>query len=84
MPALQPMELPKIEGDPAEIAEFLPKISALNPVGRRALARLLDNPEEAAELLLSLSRLDPNLVQRLRALDRDSRALLLALAGSGD
>ncbi len=78
IPANQPKELPRVDGYPAEIAAFLPKISALNPIGRRALARLLDNPEEAAELLLSLSRLDTDLVQRMRALDRDSRALARA------
>lgn len=77
-------DLPAVEGYPADIVAFLPKITALNPVGRRALGRILTNPEEAADLLHSLSRLDPELVQRMRALDRESRALLLALAGSGD
>jgi hypothetical protein len=63
------------------VAALLPKIAALNPVGRHALARLLENPEEAAELLHNLSRLDPELVRRIRSLDRDARALLLALSG---
>ncbi len=72
---------PRVEGYSDDVAALLPKIAALNPVGRHALARLLENPEEAAELLHSLSRLDPELVRRIRSLDRDSRALLLALSG---
>jgi hypothetical protein len=74
-------ELPKVEGYTDDVVALLPKIAALNPVGRHALARLLENPDEAAELLHSLSRLDPELVKRIRSLDRDSRALLLALSG---
>jgi hypothetical protein len=73
--------VPKVEGYSDDVAALLPKIAALNPVGRHALARLLENPEQAAELLHSLSRLDPELVQRIRSLDRDARALLLALSG---
>lgn len=74
-------ELPQIEGYPAEIVALLPKIADLNPIGLHALKRLLENPEEASELLQSLSRLDPELVRRIRRLDWDSRALLLALSG---
>jgi hypothetical protein len=74
-------ELPKVAGYSDEVVALLPKIAALNPIGRHALARLLENPDEAAELLHSLSRLDPELVKRIRSLDRDSRALLLALSG---
>ncbi len=74
-------ELPKVEGYSDDVVALLPKIALLNPVGRHALARLLENPDEAAELLHSLSRLDPELVKRIRSLDRDSRALLLALSG---
>jgi len=73
--------LPKIEGVPPEVVALLPGIAQLTPVGRHALRRLLENPQEASELLHSLSRLDPELVKRIRSLDRESRALLLALGG---
>ncbi len=68
---------------PAEVAALLPQIAKLNPVGLHALKRLLDaaTPDDASELLHSLSRLDPELVHRIRNLDRDSRALLMGLAG---
>ena len=65
---------------PQEIQAFLPQIAQLNPVGRHALQRLLKDPEQASELLHSLSRLDPELIQKLRGLNRESRALLLALS----
>ena len=70
----------QIEGYPDEVVALLPKIARLNPIGLHALRKLLENPEEAAQLLHSLSRLDPELVRRLRMLDRDSKALLLALS----
>ena len=73
--------LPQIQDIPPEVVALLPKIAELNPVGLRALQRLLENPEEASELLHSLSRLDPDLVRRIRNLDRESRALLMALSG---
>jgi hypothetical protein len=65
---------------PLEVLALLPALKRLNPAGLHALTRLLDNPDEASDLLLSLSRLDPELVRRVRALDSDSRALLLAIA----
>lgn len=79
--AKQSGELPGLNGYPDEILLLMPKIAKLNPVGLHALKRLLDDPEEASELLHSLSRLDPELVRTIRRLDRDSRALLLALSG---
>jgi hypothetical protein len=63
-----------------EIEELLPRLQALNPLGRRGLARLLEDPETASDLLYRLSRLDPQLVRELRGLDRETRSLLLALA----
>jgi hypothetical protein len=42
----------------------------------------LANPEHANEMLHALSRLDPELVKRVQALDKDSRAMLLAISGS--
>ena len=70
-----------VEDYPKEVVELLPRLARLNPLGLHALKRLLENPEEASELLHSLSRLDPDLVRRIRALDREGRALLLALGG---
>jgi len=74
-------ELPDVPGYPSEVIALLPLIARLNPVGLHALQRVLENPEAASEMLHSLSRLDPELVRRLRTLDHDSRALLLALSG---
>jgi hypothetical protein len=74
-------QVEQIEGYPDEVVALLPKIARLNPIGLHALRKLLENPEEAAQLLHSLSRLDPELVRRVRKLDRDSKALLLALSG---
>jgi hypothetical protein len=71
----------KIEGYPDEVVALLPKIARLNPLGLHALRRLLENPEEASQLLHSLSRLDLELVRRVRGLDQESKALLLALSG---
>jgi hypothetical protein len=78
----KPIEAPVVEGYSSEVSAYLPLIADLNPVGRHALRRLLQNPEEASELLHSLSQLDPDLLRRIRSLDRESRHLLLALAGS--
>jgi hypothetical protein len=80
-PAGGMIEAPQVEGYSAEVAGLLPLIAQLNPVGLHALRKILENPEQANEMLHSLSHLDPELVQRLRALDRDSRALLMAVAG---
>jgi hypothetical protein len=63
------------------VVALLPKIAQLNPIGLHALQRILENPEDASEMLHSLSRLDPELVRRMRALDHESRTLLLALSG---
>jgi hypothetical protein len=76
-----PIQTPVIEGYSQEVLELLPKINQLNPVGLHALKRLLEDPKSASELLHSLSRLDPDLVRRIRNLDKESRALLLALSG---
>jgi hypothetical protein len=70
-----------IEDIPPEVAALLLQLLKLNPAGRRALANLLENPDEASELLYSISQLDPELLRRIRNLDARARALLLALAG---
>jgi len=77
--AATPME---IEGVSPEIAALLPQLEALNPLGRRALARLLEDPASASDLLYRLSRLDPDLVRQMRGLDTETRALIVALSGS--
>jgi hypothetical protein len=79
--ALTTAEIPMVEGYSPEVTALLPQISRLNPVGLHALKRLLENPDQANELLHSLSRLDPELIRRIRSLDDDSRAMLLALSG---
>jgi hypothetical protein len=82
--AVQPIEgvVPVVEGYSSEVTELLPLIAKLNPVGLHALKRLLANPDQANEMLHSLSHLDPELVKRVQALDKDSRAMLMAMAGS--
>jgi hypothetical protein len=72
--------VPGVEDLPVEIRELLPKLLQLNPVGLHGLKRLLQNPEEANQLLHHLSRVDPDLIRQLRGLDREARALLLAMA----
>jgi len=71
----------RFEDYPAEVIALLPKIKALNPVGRKALAKLLTNSDADSDLLLTLSRLDPDLIKRMKGLDREAQALLIALAG---
>jgi len=73
--------LPVVEGYSPEVVALLPKIARLNPAGLHALKRLLENPDGANELLQNISRLDPDLVNRVRALDRSTRELLLAMSG---
>ena len=75
------LAIPKVEGYSDEIAALLPKIARLSPVGLHALKGVLENPDQANELLHSLSRLDPELLRRIRNLDRQSRELLLAISG---
>ena len=71
----------RLEDYPTEVLALLPKLKALNPVGRKALSKLLKNPEAASDLLLTLSRLDPDLIKQMKGLDREAQALLIALAG---
>lgn len=82
--AVKPIEgvVPVVEGYTSEVTELLPLIARLNPVGLHALKRLLADPDQANEMLHALSHLDPELVRRIQALDKDTRALLMAMAGS--
>ena len=66
--------VPVVEGYSSEVTELLPLIAKLNPVGLHALKRILANPDQANEMLHALSHLDPELVKRVQALDKDSRA----------
>jgi hypothetical protein len=75
-------EAPLVEGYSREVTALLPLIVRLNPVGLHALKRMLQEPEQANEMLHALAALDPELVQRVQSLDKDARALLMALAGS--
>ncbi len=73
---------PVVEGYSKDVSELLPLIARLNPVGLHALKRILASPEQANEMLHALSHLDPELVRRVQALDKNSRDMLMALAGS--
>lgn len=70
-----------IAGYSDEVVVLLPRIAQLDPKGLHALKRLLEDPQSASELLHSLSKLDPELVRRVRSLDQASRAMLLGMAG---
>jgi hypothetical protein len=70
------MPAPAPTSDPGAL---LAAIAALDPLGRRGLEHLLRDPKAASLLLHRLSRLDPDLIRSLRSLDRETRALLLAL-----
>jgi hypothetical protein len=75
-------QIPMVEGYSSEVTELLPLMAKLNPGGLHALKRILANPDQANEMLHALSHLDPELVKKVQTLDKDSRALLMALAGS--
>jgi hypothetical protein len=64
---------------PQESSPLLSAIAALDPLGRRGLEQLLRDPQTASDLLYRLARLDPEMIRTLRGLDRETRALLLAL-----
>jgi len=73
--------IPVVEGYSSEVTELLPLIAKLNPVGKHALKRILANPDQANEILHAISHIDPELIRRVETLDKDTRALLVALAG---
>jgi hypothetical protein len=81
-PAPLPGPASAIEGISPEVAALLPMLEAMNPLGRRALARLLEDPATTSDLLYRLSRLDPDLVRQVRGLDVETRALLMGLSGN--
>jgi hypothetical protein len=57
----------------------LATIEKLDPAGQRGLERLLADPAAASDMFQRLASLDPELVRTLRGLDRETRALLLAV-----
>jgi hypothetical protein len=60
-------------------SELLAAIAALDPLTRNGLEHLLRDPVAASALLRRLASLDPELIRVVRGLDRETRALLLAL-----
>ncbi len=73
--------VPQVEGYSSEVTALLPMIARLNPIGLHSLRRLLENPDQANEVLHNLANLDPELVRRVRNMDPEARSLLLAVAG---
>lgn len=69
---------------PPQVVALLPRIAALSPDAQNDLYQFLENPDKAQILLRDMVRLEPDLVNQVRRLDKESQALLLALAGSGD
>lgn len=69
---------------PPQVVALLPRIASLSPQAQSDLYQLLENPAKAQVLLRNVVSLEPDLIKQVRALDNESRALLLALAGSGD
>lgn len=67
-----------------QVVALLPRIANLSAQAQADLYQFLENPAKAQILLRDLVRLEPELVKQIRTLDKESRALLLALAGSGD
>ena len=65
---------------PEDVTALLPKIAALNPIGRKSLQILLKNPDAASELLHTIAQLDPDLIRMVKSLDPESQALLIALS----
>jgi hypothetical protein len=68
---------------PPQVIALLPRLAALSPEALQDLYQFLADPARAQLLLRDLARLQPDLIQQVRDLDRESQALLLALASSG-
>jgi hypothetical protein len=63
-----------------DLGDLVPQLQKLDPPALRALRRLTADPVAASELLVSLSRIDPRLIEAVRHLDRRELNLLMALA----
>ncbi|MBK6326180.1 MAG: hypothetical protein IPF56_09600 [Chloroflexi bacterium] len=69
---------------PPQVIALLPRLSQLSADAWQDLYQFLEDPTKAQALLHDLVRLQPDLVHQVRQLDRESQALLLALASTGD
>ncbi len=69
---------------PPQVVALLPRIAKLSPPAQSDLYQFLENPAKAQLFLRDMARLEPELIKQVRGLDKESQALLLALAGSGD
>lgn len=69
---------------PPQVVAILPRLAQLSPEALQDLYQFLEDPAKAQTLLHDLVRLQPDLVRQVRELDRESQALLLALASTGD
>jgi hypothetical protein len=86
--APQPVEQPKtttatmasVFSVAQDLGDLVPQLQKLDPPALRALRRLTADPAAASELLVSLSRIDPHLIEAVRHLDRRELNLLMALA----
>ena len=63
-----------------EVAVLLPILQSLEPRVLAALKTILNEPGDGAELLVILARLDFELIEKVRRLDRRELRLLIALA----
>lgn len=81
METARPITYEELKALPPDVLAIIPQIARMTPEGRQALKELLDDPQRASELILRLSFLDLELLSKLRRMDREDRALMLALAG---
>jgi len=63
-----------------EVSELLPQLQKLEPRALKALKKITCDPDAANDLLYSISRIDPHLIEEVRRLDRKEINLLMALA----
>lgn len=69
---------------PPQVVALLPRVANLSPQAQNDLYQFLENPAKAQVLLRNIISLEPELIKQVRTLDKESRALLLALTNSGD
>lgn len=81
-PDVRAEQSPTYPGYPPQVVALLPRLAALPPDALQALYQFLEDPAKAQLLLHDLSRLQPDLIQKVRELDREAQALLLALANN--
>ena len=64
---------------PPSVMELPKEVGALDLETQAALQKLLADPEHGSAILRALSRLDPALIDSLQGLDKQDRALLIAI-----